>query len=151
MSENNNPPESVLLLCNHNVIRSTMAEGLMRKKFGDRIFSDSAGIRIGVTDPFVTSVLREIGIDMENHEPKSLNELDDTWFDVVIAFSKEAHEAVQNTKQLEFSDLLYWPAADPTVVQGSREQMLDAYRAVRNQIEQRIDEYFGILPMKADD
>ena len=136
-------PHSVLLLCNHNVIRSTMAEGLMQKRFGGQVFADSAGIRTGTVDPFVTAVLREIDINMADHEPKSLEDLDDTWFDLVIAFSEEAHDAVSETHLLEFGELLYWPADDPTVVQGSREQMMDAYRAVRDQISRRLDNYFA--------
>ncbi|MFD0916215.1 protein-tyrosine-phosphatase [Pseudahrensia aquimaris] len=141
--QSKNLPASVLLMCNHNVIRSTMAEALMRKKFGERVFADSAGIRTGTVDPFVTAVLAELDMDMADHVPKALEELDDTWFDLVIAFSREAHEAVQETKLLEFGEVLFWPADDPTVVQGSRDQMLAAYRAVRDQISKRIDEHFA--------
>lgn len=123
-----------------------MGEAIIRKKFGKQIFVDSAGIRSGVADPFVTAVLNEQGMDRAHHQPKSLEDLDDSWFDLVIAFSEEAYETVQNTNFLDYSKLLFWPAGDPTTVQGSREQVLDAYRLVRNQIADRIEKHFMPTP-----
>ena len=43
-------------------------------------------------------------------------------------------------------DVEYWPTPDPTLVSGSREQVLDAYRAVRDQLADRIKARFGWMP-----
>ena len=136
-------PSSVLFLCNHNVIRSPMAEGLMRDLFGTTIYCDSAGVTAGEPDPFVTAVMAESGIDMSNHEPKELDDLDDTWFDLVISLSPQAHHVALSMVQVDSSDVIYWPAGDPTVVQGSREQRLEAYREVMNSIRKQLIERFG--------
>jgi protein-tyrosine-phosphatase len=55
-----------------------------------------------------------------------------------VSLSPEAHhKALEFTRALAV-DVVYWPTVDPTAVQGSREQMLDAYRAVRDGLKKRI-------------
>lgn len=133
---------SVLFLCNHNVIRSPMAEALLKRHLGTRTFVDSAGIRTGTVDPFVAAVMKERDFDLSRHRPKSLDDLEDGWFDLVIALSPEAHTAALNTDALQTDHVLYWQAADPTLVQGSREQVLDAYRGVRDRIAAQVALHF---------
>ena len=136
-------PSSVLFLCNHNIIRSPMAEALTRAHFGQSIYTASAGIRIGTPDPFVEAVMDEINIDVHNREPQALDELDDGYFDLIVTLSPTAHHVALEMAHVEATHVDYWPAADPTVVQGSREQMLDAYRDVRDRLLERILERFG--------
>ena len=136
-------PSSILFLCNHNVIRSPMAERLMRNDYGLDYYVQSAGINNTTTDPFVTAVMAELDIDIANHVPKALENLDDTWFDLIITFSPTAHHKALLMEHIEATEIVYWPAADPTVVQGSRDQMLDAYRDVRNAIRKQLVERFG--------
>ncbi|MEM9734788.1 MAG: protein-tyrosine-phosphatase [Pseudomonadota bacterium] len=136
-------PKSVLFICNHNVIRSTMAEALTRARYGKRIYVASAGVTAGTPDPFVEAVLLEIGIEWANHEPQELKYLDDGYFDLIITLSPQAHHVALERAHVEAMEVDYWPAADPTVVTGSREQRLDAYRDVRDRIAARIKERFG--------
>lgn len=138
------PPTSVLFLCNHNIIRSPMAEAVTRARFGSRIFTASAGVRCGTPDPFVNAVMNELGIDMRNREPVALEDLEDTWFDLIVTLSPTAHHIALDMEHVEASQVDYWPSADPTVVQGSREQMLDAYRDVRDRLIERIEERFRL-------
>lgn len=128
------PPQSVLYLCNHNIIRSPMAEALTRARFGQKVYVASAGVRTGTPDPFVGAVMAELDIDLHDRPPQALEHLEDSYFDLIVTLSPTAHHVALQMDHVEATDVLYWPSADPTVVQGAREQMLDAYRSVRDQL-----------------
>ncbi|MFO1112514.1 MAG: arsenate reductase ArsC [Rhodospirillales bacterium] len=138
---------AVLFACTFNAVRSPMAEGILRHLLGHRIFVDSAGVRPGDPDPFAFQVMDEIGIDIADHQPKAFDDLEDESFDEVISLSPEAqHRAVDMTRAMA-CDVVFWNTFDPTIVEGSREVRLDAYRHVRDQLMKRIKDHFGITPM----
>ncbi|WID99547.1 low molecular weight phosphatase family protein [Bosea vestrisii] len=128
-------------MCAYNAVRSPMAEAIAKHFFGKSVYVQSAGARKGEVDPFALQVLDEIGIDARKHKPKSLEELEE-WeglnFDLIVTLSPEAHHKALDLTRTVASDVEYWPTPDPTVVQGSREQVLEAYRAVRDGLMQRI-------------
>lgn len=135
--------QSVLFMCAMNAVRSPMAEALAKHFFGKSIYVQSAGARKGEFDDFAKAVLDEIGIDLTRHKPKSVEELEE-WeglnFDLIVSLSPEAHhKALELTRTLA-ADVEYWPTMDPTIVQGSRDQKLDAYRDVRDGLTRRIKE-----------
>jgi protein-tyrosine-phosphatase len=135
--------QSVLFMCAYNSVRSPMAEAMAKHYFGKSIYVQSAGARRGEVDPFALAVLEEIGIDAHKHRPKSVEELEE-WeglnFDLIVSLSPEAHHKALELTRTVAADVEYWPTMDPTVVQGSREQVLDAYRDVRDGLMQRIKE-----------
>lgn len=138
------PPSisSVLFACTHNAIRSPMAEALLKHLHGRRIYVDSAGVREGELDPFAVAVLAEIGVDLARHRAKTFDQLQDTSFDLVISLSPEAqHKAVEMTRTMA-CDVEFWRTMDPSVVEGSRETRLQAYRAVRDELLRKIRERF---------
>ncbi|NQY82551.1 MAG: arsenate reductase ArsC [Alphaproteobacteria bacterium] len=136
-------PDSVLFCCTLNSVRSPIAEGLMKHLYGTVAYVDSAGAREGALDGFVIAVMQEIDIDMSRHHPKSFEELSDNYFNVIIALSPEAqHHAVELTRTLA-CDVEFWNTFDPTMVEGSREKRLEAYRMVRDQIKARLIKRFG--------
>jgi protein-tyrosine-phosphatase len=137
-------PGSVLFCCTENSIRSPMAEGLMKYLHGRRIFVDSVGVRAKEIDGFVIAVMDEIGIDMAKHRSKTFEDLEDTSFDLIISLSPEAqHSAVEMTRTMA-CDVEYWPTMDPSLIEGSREERLDAYRDVRDTLMARIQERFPL-------
>lgn len=139
----NDLPSAVLFACSHNVVRSPMAEGLLRFLLGHRIYVMSAGVRAGALDGFAIAAMEELGIDISAHEPISFQDLHDTSFDLVISLTPEAqHQAVELTRTMAV-DIEYWPTYDPTLIEGSREQRLDAYRQVRDSLMQRIKQRFA--------
>jgi protein-tyrosine-phosphatase len=143
-------PGSVLFACDLNAVRSAMAEGLMKQMFGDRVYVDSAGVTAQDVDSFAVAVMAEIGIDISRHKAKSLDDLADNSFDLVISLSPRAqHAAVEMTRTMA-CEIEYWSTQDATDVQGSRDQRMDAYRAVRDHLRQRIVERFGEPPVRAD-
>lgn len=135
-------PSSVLFCCTMNQIRSPMAEGIMKRFHGRRVFVDSAGVHQGEFDPLMVEVMAEIGVDMSKHKPKTFDNLSDDSFDVVISLSPQAqHKAVDLTRYMH-CDLRRWNILDPSVVEGSRETRLAAYRQVRTELQQKILELF---------
>ena len=136
-------PQAILFACSHNAVRSPMAEAIGKHLFGREIYFASAGLRAGELDPFAVSAMDEIGIDISKHKPHSFDELEDDSFDLIISLSPEAHHrALEYTRALAV-EVIYWPTIDPTAVQGSREQMLDAYRGVRDGLDKRIKDLLG--------
>ncbi len=134
---------AVLFTCAYNAVRSPMAEAIARHFFGKSIYVQSAGVRKGDVDPFMVTVLDEIGIDASKHRVRTLEELED-WeglnFDLIVSLSPEAHHRALELTRTSAVEVEYWPTPDATLVQGSREQMLDAYRGVRDLLTRRIKE-----------
>lgn len=132
---------AVLFACAYNAVRSPMAEAIARHYFGKSVYVQSAGVRKGETDPFMVSVLDEIGIDASRHKARTLEELED-WeglnFDLIVSLSPEAHHRALELTRTSAVEVEYWPTPDATLVQGSREQMLDAYRNVRDLLVRKI-------------
>jgi protein-tyrosine-phosphatase len=139
-------PSSVLFACTFNAIRSPMAEALLKHLHGRRIYVDSVGVREAEIDPFAVAVMDEIGIDISKHRAKTFDELEDTSFDLVVSLSPEAqHSAVELTRTMS-CDVEFWPVHDATAVEGSREEMLEAYRMVRDHLRRRILQRFPLSP-----
>ena len=137
-------PGAVLFACTQNRVRSPLAAALMRRRFGRSTFVDSCGLKpADELDPFVASVLDELGLDAAAHLPKGFADLEDGSFDVVITLSPEAHHrALEWTRALACA-VEYWPTFAPSVAEGSRDQRLDAYRRVRDGLDARIVQRFG--------
>ncbi len=138
-------PQAVLFLCGQNSIRSPMAAAITRHYFGKSIYVASAGVRKGELDPFVTAVMDEIGIDLSKHRPATVEERDEDEglnFDLAISLSPQAHHrALELTRKLPI-EVEYWPTNDPTIVEGSRQQKLEAYRSVRDELVAKIRQRF---------
>ena len=138
--------QSVLFACSENAIRSPIAEALTRRLLGHSIYLASAGVRPGEANPFVTSVMAEIGIDLSRHRPKTFEELEETSFDLIITLSPEAHHRALEFTRTMAVDVNYWPTFDPTVVEGSRATVMDAFRVVRDTLAERVRTTFGQDP-----
>lgn len=137
-----NLPGSVLFCCTQNSIRSPMAEALLKYLHGKRIYVDSVGVRASEIDGFAIAAMDEIGIDLTRHKSKTFEQLEDTSFDLIISLSPEAqHSAVEMTRTMA-CDVEYWPTMDPSMIEGTREERLDAYRDVRDALLARIRERF---------
>ena len=139
-------PLAVLFACGLNSVRSPIAAGLFAQLFGRAIYVGSAGVRKGDLDPFAVAVMAEIGVDISRHKPITFEELDDLEglnFDLIVTLSPEAHHRALELTRTSGADVEYWPTVDPTDVEGSREQRLDAYRAVRDQLTNKLRARFA--------
>lgn len=134
-------PQAVLFMCGQNSVRSPMAAVLARHLFGRSLYVGSAGVMKGEVDPFVTAAIDEIGLDLHRHRPQTLEELEENEglaFDLVVTLSPDAHHRALELTRTNAIDVEYWPTPDPTLSGGNREQRMDAYRAVRDELESRI-------------
>jgi protein-tyrosine-phosphatase len=139
-------PTAVLFACGMNSVRSPMAEALTQKLFPGQIYVKSAGVRAGKLDPFVDAVMAEIGVDMSAHRPKSYLELEESGFDLIVTLAPEAHHWALDLTRTDAVDVEYWPTMDPTLATGSREQILNEYRAVRDMLMMRIKKRLNWTP-----
>lgn len=133
-------PGAVLFMCGWNAIRSPMAEAIAKKLLPSDIYVQSAGVRSGERDPFVDAVLEEVGLSIGRHQPRTLDDLEDDYFDLIVTLTPEAHHAALELTRSSAVDVVYWPTMDPTATSGSREQMLGAYREVRDHLWRLIEE-----------
>jgi protein-tyrosine-phosphatase len=135
-------PGSVLFACSENAIRSPLAEALLKAVHGRRIFVQSIGVRAGEPDPFAVIVADEWGMDLSRHRPRSFDELEDEYFDLIVSLSPEAHHrAIELTRSWP-CEVEFWNMPDPSTTEGSREAVLEAYRQLRGLLEDRIDARF---------
>lgn len=135
-------PGSVLFACTMNSIRSPMAEAILKYLHGRHVYVQSAGVRAGEIDRFAIEVMDELGIDLSRHRTRRVGDLEDSYFDLVISLSPEAqHRAVELTRD-SATELEFWNMPDPSLAQGSREQVLEAYRDLRDRLMERIRERF---------
>ena len=131
-------PGSVLFACTMNSIRSPMAAAILRHLQGSHIFVDSVGVRPAEVDGFAVTAMDEIGIDLSRHKSKSFEELEDTSFDMVISLSPEAHHSALELTRTMDCEVEFWPTMDPSLVEGNREDRLEAYRQARDLLKARI-------------
>ena len=139
-------PQAVLFSCGFNSVRSPMAESMLQHMFPQALYVKSAGVKKGELDPFAVAVMAELGQDISTHKPTTFEELED-WeglnFDLIITLSPEAHHKALELTRTMAADVEYWPTPDPTATEGTREQRLDAYREVRDQLMRRIQARFA--------
>ena len=83
---------------------------------------------------------------MHSHKPISLDDLEESYFDLIITLSPEAHHRALEFTRAQAVDVEYWPTMDPTVISGSRDQILDAYSQVRDDLLKAIKERFQGAP-----
>jgi protein-tyrosine-phosphatase len=138
-------PGSVLFCCTLNALRSPMAEGILKLLHGQRIFVDSVGVRSGELDAFAIAVMDEIGLDISRHRAKTFDDLEDTSFDLIISLSPEAHHQALELTRTMACEVEFWNTLDPSIIEGSRETRLDAYRDVRDTLMRRIRERFPVV------
>jgi len=145
-------PQAVLFACGLNSVRSPMAAALLKQMLGGggrALYISSAGVRKGELDAFASAAMEEIGIDIKGHRPITFEELEDLEglnFDLIVTLSPEAHHKALELTRTSAVDVEYWPTADPTAIEGSREQRMNAYREVRDQLSRRLRARFALRP-----
>ena len=136
-------PASVLFVCGENALRSPMAEGIVKRLYGERVYVDSVGVRAGALDQMAVAAMDEVEIDISGHRPKPLAELLDGSFDIVVSLTEEAHPHALDLTSGSASEVEHWAINDPSLVEGSREVRLAAYREVRDALTARIRARLG--------
>ena len=123
----------ILILCTGNSCRSHMGEGILRANANDLFDVFSAGSKpAGYVHPKAIEVMQEIGIDISDHTSKGLDSFLDVVIDTVITVCDNANEAcpVFPGKVNRY----HWGFEDPAHATGTDEEILQAFRVVRDQI-----------------
>lgn len=142
-------PQSVLFCCDHNAVRSPIAEGVMKKLYGQTAYVQSAGVHSDLEiDGFAIAVSAEIGVELSRHRSRSFEEMvqwgDDLGsFDLIVALSPASQRAALELTRHAHTDVEYWPIMDPTGLGETRDAKVQAYRQTRDQIVKRMHERFG--------
>lgn len=148
-------PQSVLFCCDHNSVRSPLAEGLMKKLYGQQCYVQSAGVHGDMeVDGFAIAVSAEMGVELSRHRTRSFDEMvewgdDLSSFDLIVALSPASQRSALDMTRYAHIDVEYWPVMDPTGLGETRETKLHFYRQTRDQIIKRMIDRFG--PPIADD
>lgn len=138
-------PMRVLFLCTHNSSRSQMAEGLLRACGGDAYEVFSAGTQPRVVHPLAIKAMREIGIDISDQRAKGIEEFhDQVPMDLVVTVCDEAAEACPFFPNARHQ--AHWGFPDPSLVQGTEEEKLAAFRHIRDLIAVRLNQFLGLHP-----
>ena len=142
-------PASVLFTCDHNAIRSPMAEGLAKLFYGHSFYIQSAGVINDLDiDGFCIAVCAEMGVHLDRHRARSFDEMQD-WgddlggFDLIVALSPASQRKALELTRYYHLDVEYWPIMDPTGLGESRDAKLSRYRQSRDQIIERLKTRFG--------
>ncbi|CTQ31690.1 Arsenate reductase [Jannaschia rubra] len=142
-------PQSVLFCCDHNAVRSPMAEGLMKQRHGHSIYVQSAGVHNDLEiDGFAIAVCGELGVELSRHRTRSFEEMrewgdDLEQFDLIVALSPASQRVAMELGRHAHIDVEYWPIMDPTGLGAHREEKLASYRQTRDQIAERLKVRFG--------
>ena len=144
-------PGSILFCCDHNSVRSPMAEGLMKHLIGKAVYVQSAGLTDDrEIDGYSVAVCQELSIELARHQTRSFETLEDAGdelssYDLIICLSLASFEVVKTATKGSSTDVEYWETADPTPIGEVREEKLSAYRAVRDQLIMRMKTRFDII------
>jgi len=142
-------PQSVLFCCDHNSVRSPMAEGIMKKLYGTECYIQSVGVKNDLEiDGFSIAVCAEIGVELSRHRSRSFDEMEE-WgddlssFDLVLALSPASQRRALDLTRFYHLDVEYWPILDPTGLGDNRSVRLALYRQARDQIRDRLIARWG--------
>ena len=142
-------PQSILFCCDHNAVRSPMAEGLMKKFYGLETYVQSAGVLADMdVDGFAIAVCAEMGVELARHKSRSFDEMQKlgdelSSFDLVVALSPASQLEVEVITRFYSLQVEYWPIMDPTSIGQGRDHKLAAYRRARDQIIAKLTTKFG--------
>ena len=146
---NNSLPQSILFCCDHNAVRSPMAEGIMKKLYGTGTYVQSVGVINDLEiDGFSIAVCEEIDVELSRHRSRSFDEMEQ-WgdnlssFDLIVALSPASQRRALELTRLFHLTVEYWPILDPTGIGETREMKLVAYRQTRDQILSKLRKKWG--------
>ena len=141
--------QSILFCCDHNAVRSPMAEGIMKKLYGTGSYVQSVGVVNDLEiDGFSIAVCEEIEVQLSRHRSRSFDEMkqwgdDLSSFDLVVALSPASQRRALELTRLFHLTVEYWPILDPTGIGETREMKLVSYRQTRDQIVNKLKEKWG--------
>lgn len=134
----------ILFLCTGNSVRSQIAEGWARQLKGDIIEPYSAGIKAYGVNPYAIKVMQEVGVDISTQRSKLVEEIKDIEFDYVITVCSNANESCPVFPSETW--IVHVGFDDPSKVTGTDEEILEAFRKLRDEIKgfiEKLPDFFS--------
>jgi arsenate reductase (thioredoxin) len=128
--------KTVLFICTHNSARSQIAEGLVNSLYSSVLRAKSAGTKPGVVHPLAIKVMAELDIDISAQRSKGLSEFKEQEFDYVVMVCSNAAETCPFFPGGK--EQIHHGFDDPSEVDGTEEERLNAFRKSRNEINKWI-------------
>ncbi len=126
----------ILFLCTGNSCRSQMAEGWANHLGGQWVEARSAGIEAHGKNPRAIAVMKEADVDISHQASKTLTPEMIDWADLVVTVCGHADEHCPALPAGVHKR--HWPIEDPARANGTEEEILGKYRAVRDEIKNRV-------------
>lgn len=126
---------NLLFVCNGNDARSQMAEGFARNLSSTPVNVYSAGAKAKKLDKYAVDVMEELGIDISEQEASTFKDVPVNKIDTVVTLSPDSDPLPKIKKK---TTQIHWPLTDPTVASGTEAEVKKAYRAVRDEIRNRV-------------
>lgn len=140
-------PRRVLFVCTHNSARSQMAEGMLRAWGESRFEVFSAGTEATTVRREAIAAMAEIGIDIGGHTSKTLEPFLGESFSWLITVCDQARELCPTLPGV--AQQAHWSIDDPSAVEGTERERLEAFRRARDVLRGRIQMF--ILAAGRDD
>ena len=133
--------KKVIFICTGNSCRSQIAEGFLRHYGSASFESCSAGTDPGFLNPFSVLVMSELGIDISHQKSEAIDEYIHQQFDYVITVCANAEK---NCPVFPGQVIhLHWPIEDPVGAIGDEDKIIEAFRSVRNELADKIQEFIN--------
>ncbi len=126
----------VLFLCTENSCRSQMAEGLVNHDLAGQVRAFSAGVRPSWVNPRAIQAMAELGIDISHNRSKSVDDLAEQQFDLVITVCDQAREQCPIFPGA--TGVIHVGFPDPAKATGTDEEIMAAFRRVRDALRQQL-------------
>ena len=126
----------VLFLCTENACRSQMAEGLVNHDLAGRVQAWSAGVRPSLVNPRAIQVMAELGLDISRHRSKSVAELAEEQFDLVITLCDQAQQECPIFPG--DTEIMHVGFPDPARATGTETEIMAAFRKVRDALRSQL-------------
>jgi arsenate reductase len=131
--------KKVLFFSTGNAERSQMAEGFLEALTDGEVAAESTAVKSTEVDPAAVEVMKEVGIDITKHCPRSITESFKEHFAYVITLSDDTKE---RSPVWPFTrNLFHWSLSDPATVPESGEPKRQAFRRVRDEIHRNVREF----------
>ena len=141
---------AVLFMCTRNACRSQMAEGLMRRRFGDLLQVHSAGVAPTQVNPLALRALEEVGIDASGQHAKHVNDLTDVDFDLVVTLCDTARRACPAFPG--DTTVVHQAYENPDKATGTDDERMQVFRRVRDRLAHDlpalIEQELGVEPRR---
>ena len=134
---------NVLFICQLNSVRSPMAEGLLRKRLGEKVNVKSCGLTPDDPNDFMLSIMKEVGVDMSGREPLGLDDIVNERFDRIIAFTAGAKAGAEAVLDDSHPEIELWAVPNPGEGSLDVRALMNNYRAIRSNIDARLAREFG--------